>query len=172
MAIRSLNLYGDPVPWTPQRTTVLTILSFLNCRKYPPSLLYLLMTLGPALLALAALDRGLGRLGQPLRVFGRVPLFFYLLQWPLAHGLALLVATLRGEPTAWMFRFPPFESPEDYGHGFGTIYVFWDRDGRSTLLPVPLVFPFTGPGNSKRKMIDTIFRSLMDHPIYLNPAKI
>ena len=63
-------------------------MSFLNCQKYPPSLLFLLMTLGPALLALAAFDGGLGRAANPLRTIGRVPLFFYLLQWPLAHAAA------------------------------------------------------------------------------------
>ena len=100
-------------------------MSFLNCQKYPPSLLYLLMTLGPAFLALAVFDRGIGRAGDPLRVFGRVPLFFYLLQWPVAHGLAVVVAAVQGYPIGWMFRFPPFQSPPGYGDSLPIVYLFW-----------------------------------------------
>ena len=123
--LRWINVYGDPRPWAPQADPIYTVMSFLNCRKYPPSLLYLLMTLGPALLALAALDRGLGRLGTPLRTYGQVPLFFYLFQWPVAHGLAVAVQAGLGQPIGWMFRFPPFQSPPGYGHGLPTVYLFW-----------------------------------------------
>jgi uncharacterized membrane protein len=83
VVLRALNAYGDPVPWTHQaRGPVWTALSFLNCQKYPPSLLFLLMTLGPALCLLALLDRGPAAparapLLRPLLVFGRVPLLFY-----------------------------------------------------------------------------------------------
>ena len=125
VALRALNVYGDPQPWAPQASPTFTLLSFLNCTKYPPSLLFLLMTLGPSITALGLLDRGLGRWAGPLRMFGRVPLFFYLLQWPLAHGLAVLVATLRGDPTGWMFRFPPFQSPDGYGEGLAGVYAAW-----------------------------------------------
>ena len=69
------------------------------------------MTLGPAFLALAAFDHGLGRVGQPLRTFGRAPPFFYLLQWPAAHALAVSAAAGQGYPIGWMFAFPPFQSP-------------------------------------------------------------
>jgi uncharacterized membrane protein len=99
--LRASNAYGDPRPWSPQSSPIYTAMSFLNCLKYPPSLLFLMMTLGPAILALAALDHGAGRLGGPLLVFGRVPLFFYLLQWPLAHGLAVAFAALRGQPPGY-----------------------------------------------------------------------
>jgi len=125
VALRWLNVYGDPRPWSAQASPTFTALSFLNCQKYPPSLLYLLMTLGPALLMLAALDRGIGRWGGPLRTFGRVPLFFYLLQWPVAHGLAVAVAALEGYPIDWMFRFPPFQSPVGYGSSLARVYLFW-----------------------------------------------
>ena len=125
VALRATNLYGDPRPWTPQASPTLTVLSFLNCNKYPPSLLFLLMTLGPAITALGLLDRPSGRIGGPLLTIGRVPLFFYLLQWPVAHGLAVLVATLRGQPTGWMFRFPPFQSPPEYGAGLVEVYLIW-----------------------------------------------
>jgi uncharacterized membrane protein len=125
LALRWLNVYGDPRPWSVQKDPASTAMSFLNCTKQPPSLLYLLMTLGPAFLALAALDRGLGHLGAPLRRIGRVPLFFYLLQWPVAHALAVIVAAIRGFPIGWMFRFPPFEAPPGYGNNLIIIYLSW-----------------------------------------------
>jgi uncharacterized membrane protein len=88
--VRWLNIYGDPHAWSPQpRGPVFTFLSFLNCQKYPPSLDYLLMTLGPAMLALAWLSgRPVGWLGGWLRIFGRVPLFYYLLHLFVTHAVA------------------------------------------------------------------------------------
>jgi uncharacterized membrane protein len=85
--LRAVNVYGDPSRWSSQpRGAVYTLLSFLNCTKYPPSLAYLLMTLGPSLLLLAWLEgKALGRLSGWLRTFGRVPLFFYLLHLPVLH---------------------------------------------------------------------------------------
>lgn len=84
--LRSLGLYGDPRPWTAQeRGWSYTMLSFLDCAKYPPSLHFLLMTLGPALLLLPLLERVGRHLAPLLQVFGRVPLFFYLLHIPLIH---------------------------------------------------------------------------------------
>src|SRR5205807_1161312 len=82
VVLRAINRYGDPVPWTTQSSPLFTALSFLNCTKYPPSIDYLLMTLGPALLVLAILD-GRTRAESPLATFGRVPMFFYLLHIPL-----------------------------------------------------------------------------------------
>jgi uncharacterized membrane protein len=125
LILRWLNVYGDPRPWATQESPLYTVMSFVNCTKQPPSLLYLLMTLGVAFLALAALDRGIGRLGGPLRLIGRVPLFFYLLQWPVAHGLAIVAAAIRGYPIGWMFRFPPFESPPGYGNNLVIVYLSW-----------------------------------------------
>lgn len=125
VGLRWLNAYGDPRPWTPQASPTFTALSFVNCAKYPPSLLFLLMTLGPTFLALAAADGGGGRLGGPVRTLGQVPLCFYLLQWPVAHGLAVLIAVAGGQPTAWMFRPPPSLSPPGYDHGLPTIYLAW-----------------------------------------------
>jgi uncharacterized membrane protein len=125
VALRWSNLYGDPRPWTAQASPSFTAMSFLNCRKNPPSLLYLLMTLGPALVVMAAFDRGIGKVGIPLRTIGRVPLFFYLLQWPVAHGLAVVVAAARGYPVGWMFEFPGFQSPPGYGRELWVVYLFW-----------------------------------------------
>jgi uncharacterized membrane protein len=111
VVVRSTNLYGDSRPWMPQQSALFTAFSFLNCEKYPPSLCYLLMTLGPALLLLALFDRGTPALLKPVLVFGRVPLFFYLLHLPLIHGLSLLARHLN--------------SPQDAGFGLAAVYGVW-----------------------------------------------
>lgn len=123
--LRSINQYGDPRPWQPQPHWTMSLVSFLNCQKYPPSLDYLLMTLGPALMLLAGFDRPAGVVGKHLIILGRVPLFFYLLQWFVIHALAILVAVLRGDPTAWLFKDAPFQSPPGYGFGLPFVYLMW-----------------------------------------------
>jgi uncharacterized membrane protein len=126
--LRLWNHYGDPRPWQPQSSLLWTFLSFLNCTKYPASLLYLLMTLGPALLALAIFDRSLGPLGRHVVVFGRVPFFFYLLHIPLIHGSAVLCDWLRfgWSPLAnngpW---FRPDDIPANYGVSLPIVYLVW-----------------------------------------------
>lgn len=138
--IRGSNLYGDPHPWTPQtRGAVFTFLSFLNCEKYPPSLLYLLMTLGPSLMALASFDRELGKLSRPIIIFGRVPLFYYLLHIPLIHVLAIVYSYVQYGTAKWLFVAPPFFGldglyPQDYGFGLPGVYAVW-------LLAVALLYP-------------------------------
>ena len=116
--LRAVNLYGDPLPWSPQGSTLRTVLSFVNTNKYPPSLLFLLMTLGPAVLALRFIeghvraggtdraDRGLPSALQPVLVFGRVPLFFYLLHVLIIHGLAVGASAVRFHAVHWMFESP------------------------------------------------------------------
>jgi len=89
VVLRAVNLYGDPAPWTVQATWLATVLSFLNCEKYPPSLLYLMMTLGPALMLLAAFEHARGRLARVLATFGQVPFFFYVVHIYLIHALAV-----------------------------------------------------------------------------------
>jgi uncharacterized membrane protein len=127
--LRWANVYGDPRPWSEQSDPVFTVLSFLNCTKYPPSLLFLLMTLGPAILALAIFDRPLGTLARPIITFGRVPLFFYLLHVPLIHGGAMLLDLCRfgWSPLAgggpWDVR--PGEIASDYGVSLPTVYLLW-----------------------------------------------
>lgn len=125
VALRWLNGYGDPRPWSAGPDGLSTLISFVNCRKNPPSLLYLLMTLGPVLLALAAFDGGVGRWANPLRTLGRVPLFYYLLQWPVAHGLAVVVSAAQGWPVAWMFQGSGAEPPPGYGASLARVYLFW-----------------------------------------------
>ncbi|HEV3167322.1 MAG TPA: heparan-alpha-glucosaminide N-acetyltransferase domain-containing protein [Isosphaeraceae bacterium] len=125
IAIRATNLYGDPQPWAIQKNPLYTVMSFLNCTKYPPSLLFLLMTLGPAILALAVFDRGVGPLGRPLITLGRVPMFYYLLQWPVAHGLAILLELVQGRTAEWLIGGISFGAPPGHGHGLGVVYLMW-----------------------------------------------
>jgi len=143
LAIRAINIYGDPKPWAPQPSPVFTALSFLNTSKYPPSLEYLLMTLGPALMGLAWLEIRVSRaspgpfLRRALLRFGKVPLFFYLLQWPVAHGLAVLISLAAGKPVAHYFASPPDffagVSP-DFGFSLGVVYLVW-------LAAIALLYP-------------------------------
>jgi hypothetical protein len=148
VVLRALNRYGDPGPWAPQKTLSLTVVSFLNCQKYPPSLAYLLMTLGPALMLLAWFDGGVGVLGRRLITFGRVPLFYYLLQWPVVHTLAILVALGRGEPVGWFFKDAPFSPPPGYGFGLGFVYLMW------AVAVVLLYFPCRWFAELKRRRRD------------------
>jgi uncharacterized membrane protein len=126
VALRAGNVYGDPRRWSSGADSLMTALSFVNCTKYPPSLQFLLMTLGPAILALAAFDRGAGVLGRPLVTLGRVPLFYYLLQWYVIHGLALLVALARGVPTGWLLVDTfPVQPPPSSAFGLAAVYGWW-----------------------------------------------
>ena len=90
--LRAINIYGDPHAWSADGGVLRAALSFLDCEKYPPSLLYLAMTLGPAACLLAWLDRPLGAWGARIAVYGRVPLFYYVLHLFLIHGLAIALA--------------------------------------------------------------------------------
>jgi uncharacterized membrane protein len=124
VALRATNLYGDPRPWVPQASALRTVLSFVNTTKYPPSLLYLMMTLGPALIALAAADRVLARVLPALATFGRVPLFFYVLHIPLIHGLAVVIALAgTGHAEALFANTFLFARPAGYGFGLSVVYA-------------------------------------------------
>jgi uncharacterized membrane protein len=130
VTLRFVNVYGDPVRWSTQASTTATVLSFLNANKYPPSLLYLLMTLGPALLLLALLDRGTPRWLQPAHVLGRVPLFYFLIHLPLIHALAVVACLVRYGSAHWMFESPtldryPFTAPPGWGFSLPVVYLFW-----------------------------------------------
>ncbi len=126
--LRRSNLYGDPRPWEEQKNELFTLFSFLNCWKYPPSLLFLLMTLGPAIFALGLFGFGLGPIGQPLVVFGRVPLFFYLLHIPLIHLLAAVCETMRfGGSPLWsdFWGIPPEQFRIESRFQLPVVYLFW-----------------------------------------------
>src|SRR6476646_2407743 len=89
IVLRATNLDGDPAPWIAQETWLSTLLSFLNCEKYPPSLLYLMMTLGPALMLLACFEHARGAFARLLATFGQVPFFYYVVHLYLIHALAV-----------------------------------------------------------------------------------
>jgi len=122
VAVRASNFYGDPAPWVEREDTLETLLSFLNCEKYPPSLLYLLMTLGPGLLLLAAFETTRGRIADWIIAFGRVPLFYYVAHIFLIHALAVLFAWASGNEVAWLFR-AFSEKPAGYGLGLPGVYA-------------------------------------------------
>ena len=157
--LRGINLYGNGIaglpfgyprsagPWTIQPTLSLTVISFSNTLKYPPSLDYLLMTLGPSLILLGLLDRAKAARGMSrvLLVFGRVPLFYYVLHLYLLNVLARL-ATIA-------FRQPSFhgtviaeaaQRPAAYGHGLPFIYAIWILAVAILYLPCRWFMEFRG----------------------------
>ena len=110
-----------------------TVFSFLNCTKYPGSLDFVLMTLGPAILLLAGVDRLAASAGNPPVVFGRVPMFYFILHFYLIHGLLILMSFLRYGASASRFIFNPTPSmtgpvqlfPSDFGYSLSTVYIVW-----------------------------------------------
>ncbi len=128
LVLRGFNLYGDPRPWS-ATPPMPAFLSFLNTTKYPSSLLFLLMTLGPTIAIIPLLDRARGRVAQWLTVFGRVPFFYYVLHIPLIHALALVVSAIRlGAVTPWLFTNHPMANPpapEGYTWSLGLLYLVW-----------------------------------------------
>ena len=123
VVLRALDAYGDPGSWSPQPDLGYSVLSFLNCQKYPPSLLYLLMTLGPFLLLLGLLEFGIPRLGSWLVVYGRVPLFFYLVHLLVIDLLSIVLAIVQFGPRVLdAFANGP---PADYGYSLGVAYLVW-----------------------------------------------
>jgi uncharacterized membrane protein len=128
--VRMLNVYGDPSPWRAQGTDLRTILSFINTTKYPPSLLFLLMTLGFAVLGLWAFDRRVPRVLAPALIYGRVPLFYFLVHLPLIHLLAVVIAYGRYGSAHWFFESPsldryPFTRPPGWGYSLPIVYGVW-----------------------------------------------
>lgn len=130
IVLRASNIYGDPSPWASQRSATFTVLSFLNLTKYPPSLLYLLMTIGPGLMALAWFDRAgsdqRSALARAFITYGRVPLFFYVLQWAYAKSAGFLLAATFGRDTSLYFQGPgDWAWNERIGFSLGVTYAVW-----------------------------------------------
>lgn len=123
--LRWINVYGDLVPWSTQKDNVMTILSFFNVTKYPPSLLYLCMTLGPALLLLIWLEKVKGSWTNIVSVYGRVPMFYYLLHFFTIHVLCIVLFFATGRPVsdiaAGNFAF----RPNDFGFSLPIVYLIW-----------------------------------------------
>ncbi len=137
LIMRALNGYGDPHPWEVQKSFLFSCFSFVNCAKYPPSLLFLLMTLGPGLLLLAALDKPSAPWGaetqapddvglaHPFIVFGRVPMFFYLLHLPLIHLLAVIVSYPQSKLALGSFYYARPPAGSGYGFDLWVVYSVW-----------------------------------------------
>jgi uncharacterized membrane protein len=128
--LRAINLYGDPIRWTTQRTSLFTVLSFLNTTKYPPSLLFLLMTLGPAMVFLWAIDTETPHLLRPALIIGKVPMFYFLLHFFSIHMLAVLICFARYGHIHWMFQSPdiahfPITQPPGWGFTLPVVYLLW-----------------------------------------------
>jgi uncharacterized membrane protein len=128
--LRATNLYGDPTPWSHQEAPGFTLLSFLNTTKYPPSLLFLLMTLGPAFGLLALLEGARTRLVRPAIVFGQVPLFYFLVHLPLIHLYAIALCFQRLGAIHWFFESPdlghfPYTVPPGWGFDLPVVYLAW-----------------------------------------------
>ena len=131
VVVRGLNVYGDPRPWAGQNSITMTIISFLNCTKYPPSLSFLLMTLGPALIFLSLADRARPKASNPLIVFGRAPLLFFVVHLPLIRALAIALTAARYGAAPFLFTPPPTLGtprtvfPADYGWDLWVVYAVW-----------------------------------------------
>jgi uncharacterized membrane protein len=127
VVIRFINLYGDQTPWSLQKNFILTILSFVNVSKYPPSLLFTLMTLGVMFLVLSILDGLKSRLAEIVKVFGRVPFFYYLIHLYLIHSLMLIIMFVQGYHWSDL-SFEPFRfgrAGEGSGIGLTSVYLVW-----------------------------------------------
>ena len=124
--LRALDVYGDPKPWAIQGDLLTTALSFVNCEKYPPSLLFLLMTLGPSIALLAVLEHARGRLAATLVTIGRVPLMYYVAHIYLLHALALAVSGVTFGEVGWLVGGWSFlTKPSGYGVGLPFVYALW-----------------------------------------------
>ena len=151
IVIRATNLYGDPREWSQQTNVIFTVLSFVNTTKYPPSLLFLLMTLGPAILALALFESRTsgGAIRRFFVTFGRVPLFFYILQWFTAHTISIVLHLAFGKPANWLWQSPlNFGQPHPgIGFNLAVVYLAWIA---GVLLLYPLCRWFAGVKQRRR----------------------
>ncbi len=131
LVLRGSNVYGDPRPWVAPSGEggMPALFSFLNTTKYPASLSFLLMTLGPAIALMPLAERARGPLAGGMALFGRVPFFFYVLHLPLIHAAAIGVSFLAsGSVDGWLFADHPMGSPpapEGYAWSLGTLYIVW-----------------------------------------------
>ncbi|QEC69564.1 DUF1624 domain-containing protein [Panacibacter ginsenosidivorans] len=125
--LRFINMYGDPAQWSVQKDATYTLLSFLNTTKYPPSLMYLCMTIGPALIILALTETAQNRIAKILMIYGRVPFFYYMLHFFIIHTLLVILFYVSGYGTKDIadpnipFNFRPLH----FGYDLGTVYLIW-----------------------------------------------
>jgi uncharacterized membrane protein len=124
--LRFLNSYGDPAPWAVQKSSLFTFLSFINVSKYPPSLLYALLMLGLMFLILAAADGVNNSFTRWLTIYGKVPMFYYIVHWYLVHLSMLVMSFLQGYSWADIPSGPMnLGRPEGAGLSLGWVYVVW-----------------------------------------------
>ena len=127
--LRYINVYGDPLPWTLQDNTTSTVFSFLNVHKYPPSLLFMCITIGPALIFLALFETSQNKITRIISVYGKVPFFYYILHFYILHILCMILFLARGhsfsegiQDTAGIpFRF----LIAGEGYSIGIVYLIW-----------------------------------------------
>lgn len=137
LLLRGLNGYGEPREWQTQGSALFSLMSFLNTTKYPPSLHFLLMTVGPALIFLSVIEQLQDRLPNPVIVFGRVPFFFYIVHLYLIHALAMLLLIYEGrDASEYIFSAEGLMSGRlsDFGFGLAAVYVIW-------IIVVALLYP-------------------------------
>ena len=129
IVLRLSNLYGDPMPWSEQsRGSVFTFLSFLNLNKYPPSLLFLCMTIGPGILFLALIEKVQNGFTRVMNIYGRVPMFYYILHFYIIHLIVVVAFFAQGfgtddiAPTGGL---PFMFKPNELGFGLVGVYAVW-----------------------------------------------
>lgn len=153
VVLRVINVYGDPTPWGSQKNTILNVLSFLNVSKYPPSLLYCLLTLGIMFLLLYLAEKLAGSIPRLLAVYGQVPLFYYLLHWYVVHLTLFAVLFIQGFNThdfVFGFRFGRPEAVS--GLSLGGIYLVW-AGVVCALYPVCLWYSHYKQANRSRRWV-------------------
>jgi uncharacterized membrane protein len=132
--IRASHLYGDMNPWQTHKSGLAeTFFDFMNVTKYPPSFLFLLITLGPMAIVCAYADRTRGWLKDMLVMFGRVPFAFYVAHLYLIHVLSIFLGMYQGYEASQFFTFFAFY-PQGYGLGLGSVYLIW-------LLVIAVLYP-------------------------------
>jgi uncharacterized membrane protein len=134
LALRFIDGYGEPNHWHSQRAAADTLIDFLNTTKYPPSLEFLAMTLGPAAIFCAFAERMRGFFTDMFAMFGRVPFAFYVAHFYLLHALCLLLGVIQSVPVGELRTFPPF-FPKGYGIPLWGVYLVW-------ILVIAILYPF------------------------------
>ncbi|MEO8771030.1 MAG: heparan-alpha-glucosaminide N-acetyltransferase domain-containing protein [Ferruginibacter sp.] len=129
IVLRAINIYGDPIPWSMQKNSMATFFSFMNVQKYPPSLLFLCATIGPVLIFLALIKNTKIKLAKIIAVYGRVPLFYFVVHFFILHALQIITYLSRGHSVAEGMKGLPglpfkFAMP---GEGFSlwVVYIIW-----------------------------------------------
>jgi hypothetical protein len=127
IVMRLINAYGDPAPWSKQQDALFTLLSFLNTTKYPPSLMFGCMTIGPGLIFLALTEGAQSGLSKILMVYGRVPFFYYVLHFYIMHTLCVILFFVSGYGTDKIAdpNIPFNFRPADFGYDLWIVYLIW-----------------------------------------------